>query len=209
MFMGEVGSVKKATLNGLFAGKRKTLSITELAMLADALHVSMWDLIYPVGEEIEVRPGHFASAADALANDALVTLPGGRETTWSRVPGRIVETAEVVMAGESLNNHVTRAIAHARAGVGQDNHLASAAYEAFELRTRLGTYEKFYGDAPTLPESVRRVLAMSFNRNEVAQGGEAARAFELQLLTLEDLFVGVSIGSYQLGRGNGKHQAEA
>lgn len=207
-FMGQQGAVKRATLNGLFAGKRKSLSIAELTMLASALRKSMWDLIYPVGEEVEVSPGRFISSADALVNETFVSLPVTGQGNVALIPGRVAATIEVIQAAEVLTDHVMRAIAHARAGVGNTHHLSSAAYEAFELRTKVASYARDYGDAPTLSDAVRFVIDLQFNRNNVANGGPAARVFESQLLSIEHYFDGISIGGYRLGSSDGEPEAE-
>lgn len=60
--------VKTATLNGIFAGKRKAVSLSDLEAFSQALIVPLTDLLYPPGEEIEVRPDIFMSAADALTS---------------------------------------------------------------------------------------------------------------------------------------------
>ncbi|MGM1018008.1 MAG: hypothetical protein ACQEW8_10770 [Actinomycetota bacterium] len=209
-FLGAPNAMKRATLNGLFAGKRKSLSITELSMLSNALHADLWDFVYPAGEEIEVRPGRFAASADALVSEMFVSLPivGAGKTV--RFPGRLIAAAEIVSAAENLADHVVRAIAHARVGIGAGHHLASAAYEAFDLRVKLGSYERTYReDPPSIAAGVSAVVELSFNRNEVAQGAEAARRFEAELLAIEYLFAGVSIGEYKLGGPGGQPQAEA
>lgn len=209
-FLGEPDSVKKATLNGLFAGKRKTISITELTMLSRALGTPLWDLLYPVGEDIEVRPGVVMSSADALVADSFLSFPvsGAGENNRLHLPGRLVDTSQLITQSEVLADHVVRAIAHLRAGVGLGHHLSSAAYQAFELRLKIASYEERYGEIPTLNSGVREVAELRFNRNEVAQGGDAADQFAAQLLAIEHLFAGVSIGNYQLGASGGVDKGE-
>lgn len=63
-FQGQ--EVKVSTINGLFAGKRKSISVPEVAMYAAALKVPTSDLLYPAGEDVEIRPGKFVTAADAV-----------------------------------------------------------------------------------------------------------------------------------------------
>lgn len=201
-FLGAPESVKKATLNGLFAGKRKTISITELTMLSRALGVPIWDLVYPAREEIEVRPGVFLSAADALVADSFTSLPVAGTGNMMHIPGRLVDTSRLITRSEVLADHVERAIAHVRAGIGLGHHLASAAYEAFEFRLSLANYEQLYGEAPTLRSGIREVASLTFNRNEVAQGGDAADHFAAQLLSIEHLFAGIQVGDYMLGSSN-------
>lgn len=208
-FLGAPESVKKATLNGLFAGKRKTISITELTMLARALGVAIWDLVYPVREEIEVRPGVFMSSADALVADSFISLPVVGSGNMVHLPGRLVDTSRLITRSEVLTDHVARAIAHIRAGIGLGHHLASAAYEAYEFRLDLARYEETYGEAPTLRSGVREVTSLAFNRNEVAQGGDAAKNFAAQLLAIEHLFTGISIGDYKLGSATGDDHSES
>lgn len=207
-FLGAPESVKKATLNGLFAGKRKTISITELAMLAHALATPVWDLIYPAREKIEVRPGVLMSAADALVADSFISLPVAGTGNMIHIPGRLVDTSRLITRSEVLTDHVARAIAHKRVGIGLGHHLASAAYEAFEFRLNLAKYEELYGEAPTLRSGVREVASLTFNRNEVAQGGDASDHFAAQLLAIEHLFAGISIGDYELGSANGELHEE-
>lgn len=57
-FLGEPGKIKLSTLNGLLAGKRRTISATELEMLSAALDVPLLGLLYlPQEKEVEIRPG--------------------------------------------------------------------------------------------------------------------------------------------------------
>lgn len=61
-FLGETDKVKLSSINGLFAGKRKTISTAELQMFASALDVPVLGLLYPPqSEDIEIRPGYKVS----------------------------------------------------------------------------------------------------------------------------------------------------
>lgn len=64
-FLNEPGAVKASTLNGLFAGKRKSIGIAEVFMFATALEVPVMSLLVPLGivDDVEVRPGMPLSAA--------------------------------------------------------------------------------------------------------------------------------------------------
>lgn len=55
---GEPGKVKGNTLNGLFAGKRKSIGVAELLVFARALEVPPIFLFLPMatGEEVEISP---------------------------------------------------------------------------------------------------------------------------------------------------------
>lgn len=66
-FLGTSGATKTSTLNGLFAGKRKTISVPEVIMFATALSVPVMALLAPSRvQEIEVRPGSTMNPVAAL-----------------------------------------------------------------------------------------------------------------------------------------------
>lgn len=60
---GEV--VPKSSLYGLFAGKRKTIPVHEVEILARALNVPVFELMYPLGAEIELPNGNVRPGGDA------------------------------------------------------------------------------------------------------------------------------------------------
>lgn len=73
-FLDEPGAVKVSTLNGLFAGKRKTITATELEMFASVLHVDLLSLMYPVGEPVEVGPRGVMVSSEALVKIVLADI---------------------------------------------------------------------------------------------------------------------------------------
>lgn len=64
-FSGE--DIKTATLNGLFAGKRKSLSINELVMFATVLRVPILDLLFPAREDIRLDANRTMQSSSAVA----------------------------------------------------------------------------------------------------------------------------------------------
>lgn len=77
-FLGESDAIKTSTLNGLFAGKRKAISVPEMVMFATALGVPVISLLAsPWVQELEVRPG---SVMDPVA--ALRTMVGIEAWLW-------------------------------------------------------------------------------------------------------------------------------
>jgi transcriptional regulator with XRE-family HTH domain len=64
---GEPGKVKGNTLNGLFAGKRKSIGVAEILIFAQALEVTPIFLMLPIagGDEVEIQPGEKVHAYEA------------------------------------------------------------------------------------------------------------------------------------------------
>lgn len=65
--------VSRSTISELENGKRQTIAVDALIVLAAALDVSTADLLYPEFGEVEVLPGHLVSreqAVEALAGTA-------------------------------------------------------------------------------------------------------------------------------------------
>ena len=72
-FLGEENKIKLATLNGLFAGKRKSITAAELQMFASALDVPLLTLLYlPQEDTLEIRPGHTATSSYAIRHSAAI-----------------------------------------------------------------------------------------------------------------------------------------
>lgn len=81
---GEPGKVKGSTLNGLFAGKRKSIGAAEIMIFAAALGVPPVMLMLPIGleETVEARPGYFAPIGRAtLGFNGLEAWRGFHEPT--------------------------------------------------------------------------------------------------------------------------------
>lgn len=67
LFLHEPDKIKTSTLNGLFAGKRKSISVPEVIMFAAALNTPVMSLISPPWVQgIEVRPGERMEAVRAM-----------------------------------------------------------------------------------------------------------------------------------------------
>lgn len=98
-FLGD--EVKPTTLNGLFAGKRKSLSTAEVEMFAAVVRVSTLDLLYPPGEMVEVEPGRTLPSADALI---LAMQPESNPAPWPRLADddRVVSCFEIVRLIDDL-----------------------------------------------------------------------------------------------------------
>lgn len=66
-FLGKQGAVKATTLNGLFAGKRKSVSAAELVMFSACLDVPVLALLTaPFDTDVEIRPGRSMPPLRAL-----------------------------------------------------------------------------------------------------------------------------------------------
>lgn len=66
-FLGSEDQVKLSTLNGLFAGKRRSIGVSEIFMFAAALDKPAFELLLsPDTEQSEVRPGQMMSTAEAI-----------------------------------------------------------------------------------------------------------------------------------------------
>jgi hypothetical protein len=83
----ELGSkVSRSTISELETGRRKTITLTDVIVLAAALEVSVADLLYPGNSDVEALPGKRVPRAEAL--EALVGARGVTttlETTQKRI----------------------------------------------------------------------------------------------------------------------------
>ncbi len=78
--------VSRTTISELENGKRQTVGVDALIVLAAALEVTPADLIYPSGGEVELLPGKFVPRSAALE-----ALGGGRQLVD---PDRLLAAAE-------------------------------------------------------------------------------------------------------------------
>lgn len=70
-FLSEPDRIKVSTLNGLFAGKRKTISATEVEMFASALDVPLQAVLFhPNQPQVEVRPGQCVTPLEAIRHSS-------------------------------------------------------------------------------------------------------------------------------------------
>ncbi len=67
-YLGEPGAIKLGTLNGMFAGKRKSISVVEVEVFAAVLGVPFFDLIYPPREVVERNPTVSTTGAAMIRN---------------------------------------------------------------------------------------------------------------------------------------------
>lgn len=199
-WLGETDAVKPATLNGLFTGKRKSLSVTEVEMFAAVLLLPLLDLIYPPKQAVEARPRHEVASVDALvtALRPLVYFPGYRGPYGVPVGSRAEEVLSFVRAAWSVENSAVRAIGEVRTS-GWDDAYAKTRIERFkvaitELNHQASKLEERFGEVPTLQEGSRWALAVN--------GGPAwDDEIDDELLNrIEPLFVGHEYKGYRLGR---------
>lgn len=199
-FLGEEGAVKTSTLNGIFAGKRKSLSVAEVEMFAAALNVPVDRILYPSGEMIEVRPGKFRSSADALVDAMSTTLPS---VPPIRAVGRAGGALRIVHDAAELEGTVVGLIGGYRLGrllaelAGL--RLAQLGYTSRSLATSLARYRKTWTeDPPTVSEGVMAVLELDLGPMLSADNPDFDSAMAA-LLQLEPLFRGYQVGDYPLG----------
>lgn len=202
-FLGADDAIKTSTLNGLFAGKRKSLSVAELEMFASVLGLAVDEIMYPAGEQIEVRPGEFLSSADALVNAFSVSLPSA---VGSIRVGRRAEAAfAIVKSADEIEDVVVRAIGSWRLGalapITLGHRLVSLAYTPKALQRQLETYRSTWRDEPpTLSEGVRALLSIDLSAALEGEDPNIEMAMQM-LLPLESYFVGYVVGGYRLGGG--------
>lgn len=185
-YLGEPDSVKPATLNGLFAGKRESISLVEVQMFAAVLYMSVVDLLYPAGENIEIRPGEFASSPDALGKALSPPVLGvgmrslGRAEAVLNLLRRIIwledATARAIWAirtqGEStVNERIQRLI-----------------WEVSSFNDAFLTLEVIDEKPLTVPSTVDWAL----------ENQDAESITPSFILTLEPRFEGQSVGNYKL-----------
>lgn len=209
-FLGEPGAVKTATLNGLFAGKRKAISATELTMFAKMLGVPSVDLLYPLGEDIEVRPGVFQTSSEALAQDLSVSLPSpGGELYLFLSDSRTEALLNYLRAETELVQKTIDAIGalHRWPGVNTiiQPKLQMLKWVLSEYQTAKGRLESIDDRIPP----VRRDLEWAADLNPNVIEGDGAKDL---LLAIEPQMEGWSSGDYELRAGamiDGEHQEEA
>lgn len=191
-FMGADGSVKTATLNGLFAGKRKTVSVTEVQMFAYALDASVVDLMYPPTELIEVRPSRFVSSADALVEslDFVVRLGNVTLPNDSRLE-LVLDTAKALMQAEHETTSAMYSL-HVHGTVAANTKIELLRFRIRELQSTLRKLADRGEEPPTYPASMAWVADVA----PEAIGPDF-------LLSIEPLFQGTSVGEYRLGEPNG------
>ncbi|TFC00261.1 MULTISPECIES: hypothetical protein [unclassified Cryobacterium] len=192
-FLGDPEAVKTSTLNGLFAGKRRAISSTELEMFSAVLMVSVLELLYPTGEMIEIRPGSVVSSSDALVGALGVTFVIGQHSVYNG--GRDATVLEVVQRAHMVDTYTGRTI-HALRSWGPEHsqsriNLEQLRYAASNLNARIRALASLGETPPTIPASASWALGL----NEEAITGEFI------LSAVEPLFAGkgISIGDYRLG----------
>jgi transcriptional regulator with XRE-family HTH domain len=98
----------RTTLANLEAGTRKSVSISELVVLAEALNISPLDLLYPITETepVEYLPGDQVSPWEAWGRFTypLTEYFGGGEIP---APGADPRTSEIIAALASLSTNET------------------------------------------------------------------------------------------------------
>lgn len=195
-FMGAPDSVKTATLNGMFAGKRKSISMSEVEMFAKVLHQPVLDILYPAGEKVEVSPGRFASSADALADAVLPPL----FSATVRFGGRAEAIIQILRRAGWLENATARAIWSLRRMSSQaPDRIRDVKYHLEAFHTEYFTMEALDNQqAITLPSTVHWALD-TFDPQQITPSF---------LLELEPLFEGQAVGDYWFGRSNDEHQEE-
>jgi hypothetical protein len=106
--------VKVATLNGLFAGKRKSIGLAEIMVFARALKVAPILLMVPLTLEkhVELVPGHTLDISDALdyitAADRFDDRPKGNErfsgSSSYDFDGKAFEQFELIVEHKNARN---------------------------------------------------------------------------------------------------------
>lgn len=194
-YLGEPDAVKVSTLNGLFAGKRKTISVIETQMFADVLFTPLSSLLYPEGEAVEIRPGHHVKSSDALAESLVPEVLKG-----FRNGGRTEAVLNVIRGVDTLEAATRRFIwADRTEQRTADAYLREVKFTASVLRMaldKLNGYDKLGMD---LPETCEWVLT-------IPHEDMITPAF---LLGLEPLFDGFVIDGYRMEAIHVEHQEEA
>jgi hypothetical protein len=191
-FMGADGSVKTATLNGLFAGKRKTVSVTEVQMFAYALDASVVDLMYPPAEVVEVRPSRFVSSADALVESLDFVLKLGNVTLPTN--SRLELVLDIAKAFMQIEHETTSAIYSVRVhGDAVANpKIEMLRYRVQNLQSNLRKLVERGDKPPTHSPAMDWVV-------EVAPEAIGPA----YLTSIEPFFKGTTVGEYRLGEPNG------
>ncbi len=185
-YLGEADAVKTGTLNGLFAGTRKSISAQEVEMFASVLYMDVLELLYPAGEQVEVRPGQFKNSADALA-DAIMPPVMDNPMRF----GRTEAIVTLVRTAGELEDSTARAIVAIKTGATEYisisiQHIRYLALALKEQHSALGNLDS---QGLQLTGTVRWALSMF-------EQGQITPEF---LLSLEPLFAGHSVGDYRIG----------
>ncbi len=192
VFMGADDAVKTATLNGLFAGKRKTVSVTEVQMFAYALDTSVIDLMYPPAELVEVRPSRFVSSSDALVESLDFVLKLGNVTLPT--DSRLELVLEIAKGFMQIEHETTSAIYSLRV---LGPAVANPKIEMLRYRV-----QNLQSQMRKLAERGEQPPSHSPTMEWVA--GVAPEAIGAAYLTsIEPLFRGTTVGDYKLGETNG------
>lgn len=193
VYLGEENAVKTSTLNGLFAGKRRTISFTEIEMFSQVLGISMLELLYPVAETVEVRPGVTKTSADALVRSLKAVLDFGQTTLW--VQSRDAAVLDVIERAWTVDMHAGKAI-YAVQKFGPEHsqsrlNLEKLKYAVFSFKNAVRRLKEHGEQIPSIPKTVE--WALEFEGDEVP--------VDFLLFAIEPLYkdTGTLIGDYRLG----------
>lgn len=196
----DVEEFKPATLNGLFSGKRKSVSATELEMFSAVLHCSVLDLLYPPGEEIEAPDGSKRPSGAALVANTHVMLPTASGPIW--VGGRVASIVELMSAYRNVEHHMVNLIGTYRLGYGESRtreKYFQLGWALSALEHRIEEHEKGYSEPPPyLPSGISHLLDLALEAPDSPDGFSMDLVLP-RILDLEPYFEGHSFGRYKLG----------
>ena len=185
-FLADPESIKTSTLNGLFAGKRKSISIAELEMFASVLMLSVMDLMYPTNELVEVKPGEFQKSTNALWDRTHPLLFPGNDF---RVGGRTQAVFTVARRSSWLEEATLRALYSIRVIGNADMKIRDVQWHLAQFQTEYFTLEALDPQGMDLP------LTSSWAM-EVFEEKQITEDF---ILSLESRFRGFTVGEYRPG----------
>jgi hypothetical protein len=193
-FLGQEDSVKTSTLNGLFAGKRRSIATTELDMFARVLNVSVLDLLYPAGELVEVQPHRQLPNADALGLGVGAIFDIGDVRVYE--PNRSLRLLDVMKNSFVVDGDTARAISALRTWGPEHTQtqlsIEQLKFSASNLITSVRSVRSTE-DMPTIPETASWVLSLD---------SWALKSLSAEtILAIEPLYEGkgLLIGDYRLG----------
>ncbi|MFG6446465.1 hypothetical protein ACFXQA_14490 [Microbacterium sp. P07] len=224
--------VTVASLNSLFAGKRKSLSTSELETYASALGSNVLDLLYPPGEIVEVRPGASVRSADAL----MATLtPERQEISSDRfvLTSRAISCLEIDRLVHELEQDIVQLLfAYDTRRKGPDVFVQSeiekpagaitfvnrARWTAGNLVQRIELHRPhWHEDGPSIPAGVEHLLGLGLDHPPGVDPAAVAsyKRFVSEVVAMRALFADVDKWRYVTGGGylgevkRGEHPAEA
>ncbi|MGV3712243.1 hypothetical protein [Pseudolysinimonas sp.] len=158
------------SLNGMLGVKgRKAVTLHELIAFALALEVTVDELLFPVGSEIELTPGGKVGSADAVAR-----MLAGRVTVAGqeiRVEGRAELVLRIVQLGQEVSRALWLSSKALRDGEGE-HFMTTLRYPRLaraveDLNAAIARYQDEWKEQPpTLEESA--AWAIGVTRDEIS-----------------------------------------